>query len=171
MVSSLTLIGNLLGTVSLMFYVLCWFLLVKRVSMARVTSQVARMVKKNPPANAGDVRDVGSIPGSGKSPGGGSEGGNPLQDSCLEKPMDRGTWQATVHGVAKSRTWLNDRGHNNKHYGNHHQLTLKWFRKKIIYIQRWRERFWEREAMLKQMDKILARMARVMLPWYLERWL
>ena len=72
--------------------------------MARVTSQVARMVKKNPPANAGDVRDVGSIPGSGKSPGGGSEGGNPLQDSCLEKPMDRGTWQATVHGVAKSRT-------------------------------------------------------------------
>ena len=62
------------------------------------------LVVKNPLANAGDVRDMGSIPGSGKSPGRGSEGGNPLQDSCLEKPMDRGTWQATVHGVAKSQT-------------------------------------------------------------------
>ena len=50
-------------------------------------SQVA-LVVKNPPANAGDVRDVGSIPGSEKSPRGGN--GNPLQDSCLENPMDRG---------------------------------------------------------------------------------
>ena len=57
---------------------------------------------KNPPANAGDVRDVGSIPGSGRSPGGGHA--NPLQYSCLENPMDRGTWQATVHGVRKSWT-------------------------------------------------------------------
>ena len=68
--------------------------------MARVTSQVARMVKKNPPANAGDIRDVGSIPGSGRSPG----GGQPPPSSCLENPMDRGAWQDTVHGVAKSRT-------------------------------------------------------------------
>ena len=52
---------------------------------------------KNPPANAGDVRDVGFIPGSGRSPG----EGNPLQYSCLRNPMDRGAWQATVHGVAK----------------------------------------------------------------------
>ena len=54
---------------------------------------------KNPPANAGDVRDVGSIPGSGRSPGVGN--GNPLQYSCLENPMDRGAWWATVRGVAK----------------------------------------------------------------------
>ena len=53
---------------------------------------------KNPPANAGDVRD----PWVGKTPGGGN--GNPLQDSSLENPMDRGAWQATVHGVAKNQT-------------------------------------------------------------------
>ena len=64
-------------------------------------SQVA-LVVKNPPANAGDLRDVGSIPGSGRSHGGGH--GNPLQYSCLENPMDRGAWQATLHGVAQSRT-------------------------------------------------------------------
>ena len=51
---------------------------------------------KNPPANAGDV---GSIPGSGRSPGEGN--GNPLQCCCLENLMDIGAWQATVHGVAK----------------------------------------------------------------------
>ena len=48
------------------------------------------LVVKNPPANAGDTRDVGSIPGSGISPKGGN--GNPLQYSCLENPMDRGAW-------------------------------------------------------------------------------
>ena len=57
---------------------------------------------KNPPANGGDVRGVGSIPGSGRSPGEGH--GNPLQYSCLKNPMDRGAWWATVHEVAKSRT-------------------------------------------------------------------
>ena len=67
-------------------------------------SQVALAVK-NSPANA-DLRDVGSIPGSGRSPGG--QHGNPLQYSCLENPMDRGAWQATVHGVAKSQTRLSD---------------------------------------------------------------
>ena len=57
---------------------------------------------KNLPANAGDIRDLGLIPGSGRSPGGGN--GNPLQYSCLENPMDRGAWWATVHGVAESDT-------------------------------------------------------------------
>ena len=55
-------------------------------------------------ANAGDIRDVVSIPGFGRFPGGGH--GNPLQYSCLEDPMDRGAWQATVHGMAKSLTQL-----------------------------------------------------------------
>ena len=59
---------------------------------------------KNLPANAGDIRDVGSVPGSGRSPGEGN--GNPLQCSCLENPMDRGVWWATVHRVAKSPTPL-----------------------------------------------------------------
>ena len=66
-------------------------------------NQVVLLVK-NPPVNAGNIRDVGSIPGSGRSPGGGH--GNPLQYSCLENPMDRGTWRTTVHGVAKSHTRL-----------------------------------------------------------------
>ena len=56
--------------------------------------------KKKPPATAGDPRDAGLISGPGKSPGGGN--GNPLQYSCLENPMDRGAWQATVHG---SQSW------------------------------------------------------------------
>ena len=59
---------------------------------------------KDLPANAGDVRDADSIPGSGRSPGGGPS--NPLQDSCLENPMDRGAWWAMVHRVAKSQTQL-----------------------------------------------------------------
>ena len=57
---------------------------------------------EEPPASAGDTRDMGSIPGSGRSPGGGN--GNPLQYSCLENPMDRGAWRATVHGVAELDT-------------------------------------------------------------------
>ena len=59
---------------------------------------------KNPPANAGDIRDTGSIPEWGRSLGGGHD--NPLQCSCLENPMDRGAWQATVHRAAKSETLL-----------------------------------------------------------------
>ena len=58
---------------------------------------------KNPPANARDARDMGSIPGSGRSPGG--ENGNPFQYSCLENPMDRGAWWATVHGVTTEQIW------------------------------------------------------------------
>ena len=57
---------------------------------------------KNLPANAGDTRDVGLIPESGRSPGGGN--GNPLQHSCLGNSMDRGAWWATVQGVTKSQT-------------------------------------------------------------------
>jgi hypothetical protein len=57
---------------------------------------------KNSPANVGDVRDVGWIPGSGRSLGGGQ--GNPLQYSCLENPMNREAWQAMVHSTAKSWT-------------------------------------------------------------------
>ena len=68
-------------------------------------SQVA-LVVKNLPVNAGDIRDMGSIPRLGRSPGGGN--GNPLQYSCLENSMDRGTWWATVHGVTKSWTRLSD---------------------------------------------------------------
>ena len=68
-------------------------------------SQVAIAVR-NPPAGAGDISDAGSIPGLGRSPAGGN--GNPLQYSCLENPMDREAWWATVHGVAKSRTRLSD---------------------------------------------------------------
>ena len=73
----------------------------KKILYVKGASQVALAVK-NPPADAGDIRDVGSIPELGRSPGWGH--GNPLQYSCLENPMDRGARQATVHRVAKSRT-------------------------------------------------------------------
>ena len=71
--------------------------------MAHWASQVV-LVVENLPASAGDIRDTGSIPGSGRVPGGGH--GNPLQYSCLENPMDRGAWWAMVHRVAKSQTQL-----------------------------------------------------------------
>ena len=60
------------------------------------------LVVKNLPASAGDIRDVGSIPGSRRPPGG--RYGNPVQHSCLDNPMDKGAWRATVHGVTKSWT-------------------------------------------------------------------
>ena len=63
---------------------------------------------KNKPVKSGDIRDVGSIPRSGRSPGGGNR--NPLQFSCLENSIDRGAWQDTVHGVAKSQTQLWQKG-------------------------------------------------------------
>ena len=59
---------------------------------------------KNLPANAGDRRGAGAIPGSGRFPGEGKS--NSVQYSCLENPMYKGAWWATVHGVAKSQTWL-----------------------------------------------------------------
>ena len=64
---------------------------------------------KNLPANEGDVRDMGLIPGWGRSPGG--RHGNPLQYSCLENLMDRGAWWVTVHGVAKSWMRLSTHAH------------------------------------------------------------
>ena len=60
-------------------------------------SQVAQ-IQKNAPANSGATRDIDSVPGLGRSPGGGN--GNPLQCSCLENSMDRGAWQVTVHEIA-----------------------------------------------------------------------
>ena len=66
-------------------------------------SQVV-LVVKNPTANAGDFIDAHLIPGSGRSPGGGH--GNPLQYCCLENPMDRGAWWATIHRVTQSQTQL-----------------------------------------------------------------
>ena len=59
---------------------------------------------KNLPANAGDIRDMGSIPGSGRSAGGGHS--NPLQYSCLENPMDRGAWWVIVHRITQSWTQI-----------------------------------------------------------------
>ena len=69
----------------------------ERLSMAQVA-----LVIRNPPANAGGIRDSGSIPGSGRSPGEGD--GNPLQYSCLRTPTDREAWQSTVHAVTKNQT-------------------------------------------------------------------
>ena len=63
-------------------------------------------VVNNPLANAEDARDLGSVPGSGRSSGGGN--GNPLQYYCLGNRMDRGAWWATVHGVAKSQPLLSN---------------------------------------------------------------
>ena len=62
------------------------------------------LVVKNPSANAGGTRELGSVPGVGRFPGGGR--GNPLHYSCLENPMDRGSWEAIVHRAAKSQTQL-----------------------------------------------------------------
>ena len=64
------------------------------------------VVEMNPAADAGDARDTGLITGSKRSPGGGN--GNSLQCSCLENPMERGAWWATVCGVTKSLTHLSD---------------------------------------------------------------
>ena len=80
------------------------FFLVTYMPLIIWASQLAPVVKRLP-ASAGDTRDardVGLVPGSGRSPGAGP--GNPLQYSCLESLMDRGAWWAIVHGVAKSRT-------------------------------------------------------------------
>ena len=74
-----------------------------KLSMLKRASQVVLGVK-NLPANAGNIRDMSSISGLGRSPGGGH--GSPLQYSCLENPMDRGAWQATVHRVTQSQTQL-----------------------------------------------------------------
>ena len=82
------------------------------------------VVVKNPPPNAGDVRDSGLIPTS-RFPGGGH--GNPLQYSCLENPMDSGAWKATVHRVAKSSTRL-------KHLSTHACVHKEWVVLKFFYL-------------------------------------
>ena len=74
---------------------------------------------KNPPANAGDARDEVSIPGSGRSPGEGH--GNSLQYSCLENPMERGTWRATVHEVTEE-SCMTEQLNNNKMCSNTYEL-------------------------------------------------
>ena len=61
------------------------------------------LVVKNPPVDVGDIRDEGSIPESGRCPGRGY--GNPLQYSCLENPMNRGSWQTIIHRVTKRKSW------------------------------------------------------------------
>ena len=72
----------------------------ERLSLILYSSFPGGSVVKNPPTNAGDTRGAGLTSGSGRSPGEGNS--NPLQYFCLENPVDRGAWQATVHGVAKS---------------------------------------------------------------------
>ena len=99
-----------------------------------VSSQMA-LVVKNVPVNAGDVRDTGSIPGSGWSSGEGH--GNPLQYSCLENPVDRGAWWATVHRFRKSRTRLK-RLHRHTRIFSHHvfctSLDLTWYSNSLFLI-------------------------------------
>ena len=83
---------------------------------------------ENPPEKAGDPRDMGLIPGSGRSPG--EWNGNPLQYSCLENSMNRGAWQATVHRVTKSQTGLKRlsvRVHTHTHTHTH----------TLIFIPNW----------------------------------
>ena len=98
-------------------------------------SQVA-LVVKNPPANAADIRDMVSIPGLGGSPGGGH--GKPLQYSCLENPMDRGAWKATVHRVALSWTWLKRLSSSIHNPGNQADVpSSPWFHKEHTGFSLW----------------------------------
>ena len=100
------------------------------------------LVVRNPPANAADIRDVGLIPESWISPGGGH--GNPLQYSCLDSPMDRGAWWTTVHRVTKSRTWL-------KWLSMHEYINIyyMWY---ILYIF---QPIWNKKSLKKWMNPCL----------------
>ena len=91
---------------------------------------------KNRSANGGDARDMGSIPGSGRSPGEGN--GNTLQYSCLGNPMDKGAWQATVHRVTKQMD-------TTKHTHTHNNMMLALAKKKERKEEKERERQKERE--------------------------
>ena len=88
-----------------------------------MTSQVAPVVK-NVPANAGDARDTGSLPGLGRFPGVGN--GTPLQHSCLENSIGIGTWGSTVYGDTKNQTRLSDRANTHTHtiYASGYPRTL-----------------------------------------------
>ena len=85
------------------------------------------------PANAGDARDMGSIPGSGRSPGVGN--GNPLQYSFLGNPMDRGACQATVHRVTESWIWrsVRARAHTHTHTHTHTQEEKQWISHSFVW--------------------------------------
>ena len=89
---------------------------------------------KDPAVSAGEVTDVGSIPGLGRSPGGGH--GNPLKCSCLENPMDRGAWRPTVHGVAKSWTGLSDLTPTQEEFVNLVAVLQQVMWQEILYILR-----------------------------------
>ena len=113
-------------------------------------------VVKNPPVNAGDT---GWIPGSGRSPGRGN--GNPLQSSCLENPMDRGSWQAAVHRVAKSWTWLSLRTWHGQHLAVCFQDGISTFCKNserkelLVLFCSWENRSLERWNPLVQVTKLI----------------
>ena len=89
-------------------------------------------VVKNLPANTGDAKNVGSIPGSGRSPRVGN--GNPLQYSCLENSMDRRAWQATIHGVAKSQGSTQDVTEYAGPLGHPSDALVRWLGKTFIQI-------------------------------------
>ena len=99
-------------------------------------------------ASACNAGDPGSIPGLGRSPGGGN--GNLLQYSCLENPMDGGAWWATIHGVAKSRTWLNDltfkQQQSPKDLNKFFKLNMKWLKDTIMVAVKSLSRLDEREG-------------------------
>ena len=111
------------------------------------------LVVKNTPANAGGSRDVGSIPGWGRSPGRGHS--NPLQYSCLENPVDRGAWWPTVHGVPKSWTWL------------------KWLSSMQLYVDCFHTDFWPQktnEIMWIKRWAILGSEQYIHLSWWPQTW-
>ena len=109
-----------------------------------LASQVA-LVVKNSPANEGDLRDVGLIPGSGRSPGEGH--GKPLQFSCLKNPMDRGTWQTTVHRVTKSQRQL-------KWLSTHALFIISWSMTQFLRELRGEICLWKINATLNIKEKI-----------------
>ena len=96
-----------------------------------MTSQVASVVK-NLPANAGDARDTGSLPGLGRSPGVGN--GTPLQHSCLENSIGIGTWGSTVYGATKNQTRLSDRANTHTHTPFMHQDIAKNFMDIVSFV-------------------------------------
>ena len=93
-------------------------------------------VVKNPTANAGDIRDAGSISGLGRCPGEGD--GNPLQYSCLENSMDRGAWWATVHGVTKGHIHNSPPGTHHHHYRKFITGEInQFFTKRSLFNDKW----------------------------------
>ena len=88
---------------------------------------------KNLPANAGDLRDAGSVPGSGRSHGG--VNGNPLQYPCLGNPMDKGAWRAAVHGVTKSQTRLST--HTSSTRGGFYSLLGGFLARVVLFFLSW----------------------------------